>query len=228
SKSIKKSLELVKLPEDLDTKGMIHFVGFVKDIDNIRENIPSNATVYSNLFQGTNVMCLFVRKSTPKIQKLLEENNFSPIDAPVVNTIPDTNVCDGPIVIDAGSGYQTYLWNTGEDTQTITADTAGIYTCIVSNAGGCESTIEINVTDCASTENALTLDWNVYPNPTTGMINIQSSENQITYVVFDLVGNKIAEGQSKEINMIDYPSGTFLIELQNSEGLLKTFRIVKK
>lgn len=150
------------------------------------------------------------------------------IDAPVVNTIPDTNVCDGPIVIDAGSGYQTYLWNTGEDTQTITADTAGIYTCIVSNAGGCESTIEINVTDCASTENALTLDWNVYPNPTSGMINIQSSENQITYVVFDLVGNKIAEGQSKEINMIDYPSGTYLIELQNTEGLLKTFRIVKK
>ena len=36
-------------------------------------------------------------------------------------------------MLDAGSGHTNYLWNTGETTQTIFADTAGTYSVTVGN-----------------------------------------------------------------------------------------------
>ena len=39
----------------------------------------------------------------------------------------DVFVCEGSYVLDAGSGYDTYLWSTGETTQTITVTQTGEY-----------------------------------------------------------------------------------------------------
>jgi hypothetical protein len=39
----------------------------------------------------------------------------------------DIFVCEGSYVLDAGSGYDTYLWSTGETTQTITVSQTGEY-----------------------------------------------------------------------------------------------------
>lgn len=62
-------------------------------------------------------------------------------------------------VLNAGSSFQSYVWSTGEQSQTITIETAGIYEVIVSNGPGCtdtgiftvldtpEITIEVNVRD---------------------------------------------------------------------------------
>lgn len=70
-----------------------------------------------------------------------------------VNTVPNVNlgtdqtVCAGtPVILDAGNVGSTYLWNTGETTQTISVDTAGTYTVMVTNSAGCFSmdTVVIN------------------------------------------------------------------------------------
>ena len=47
---------------------------------------------------------------------------------PTVNLGNDVSICQGDsTLLDAGSGHTNYLWNTGETTQTIYADTAGTY-----------------------------------------------------------------------------------------------------
>ncbi|ANF52332.1 hypothetical protein A0O34_18220 [Chryseobacterium glaciei] len=54
--------------------------------------------------------------------------------------------CNGKTVtLDAGSGFASYLWNTGATTQTITVSTPGIYSVKVTNNFGCEDidTIEV-------------------------------------------------------------------------------------
>lgn len=67
--------------------------------------------------------------------------------APVVSLGTDLTICDGtPTTIDAGNPGSTYLWSTGDTTQTISVKTAGTYSVIVTNTSGCSSydTIVVN------------------------------------------------------------------------------------
>ncbi|MDP5101746.1 MAG: T9SS type B sorting domain-containing protein [Nonlabens sp.] len=62
-------------------------------------------------------------------------------------TSADFEICpDDMQVLDVGFSGGTYLWNTGETTQTITVSTSGTFTCVVTNAAGCDATATFNVT----------------------------------------------------------------------------------
>ena len=50
-------------------------------------------------------------------------------------------------VLNAGSSFQTYEWSTGEQTQTITVDAAGVYEVTVSLGPGCSDTGIFTVTE---------------------------------------------------------------------------------
>ncbi|REC50116.1 DUF7948 domain-containing protein [Chryseobacterium pennipullorum] len=56
--------------------------------------------------------------------------------------LPDRlDFCEGKsIVLDAGPGFESYLWSTGATAQTITVSAPGTYTVKVTNSFGCEST----------------------------------------------------------------------------------------
>lgn len=58
----------------------------------------------------------------------------------------DTAQCDGSFVLDAGHTGSTYLWNTGATTQTLTVDTTGSYSVMVTGNDGCKATDTANVT----------------------------------------------------------------------------------
>ncbi|MBT8265905.1 MAG: T9SS type B sorting domain-containing protein [Bacteroidia bacterium] len=51
----------------------------------------------------------------------------------------------GSNILDAGAGFNSYLWSTGEITQTIIVEDPGSYWVEVSNAANCISTISVNV-----------------------------------------------------------------------------------
>ncbi|MBI5220196.1 MAG: gliding motility-associated C-terminal domain-containing protein [Bacteroidia bacterium] len=66
----------------------------------------------------------------------------------LINLGQDTAICPGnSISLDAGSGFITYQWSTGETTPSITADTSGIFSVTVTNDVGCIGidTIIINI-----------------------------------------------------------------------------------
>jgi len=68
---------------------------------------------------------------------------------PVLTVVKNRRICETKsITLDAGPGFDNYLWSTGETTQTIVITTPGIYTIKVSNSYGtksCETTDTINV-----------------------------------------------------------------------------------
>jgi len=64
---------------------------------------------------------------------------------PIVDLGTDTVFCEGgSIVLDAGAGY-SYLWMSGETTQTITVTTTGIYIVTVTDGNSCDNSDTISV-----------------------------------------------------------------------------------
>lgn len=58
----------------------------------------------------------------------------------------DTTICQGTtVVLNAGAGYTSYLWQDGSITQTLTVNTPGQYKVTVTNSGGCAATDSIMV-----------------------------------------------------------------------------------
>lgn len=64
---------------------------------------------------------------------------------PVVNLGADSTSC-GPILVDAGSGFASYLWCDGSTTQTVSLTTTGSCAVMVTDINGCVGSDTISVT----------------------------------------------------------------------------------
>ncbi|MBI5219922.1 MAG: PKD domain-containing protein [Bacteroidia bacterium] len=71
---------------------------------------------------------------------------ISEIYLPVVYLGADTAICEGTsIILNAGSGYDVYLWQNGDTATTFIADSAGAYHVLVSNScASAGDTINVN------------------------------------------------------------------------------------
>lgn len=73
------------------------------------------------------------------------------------------------------------------------------------------------------------VDYQLYPNPTTDVVHVQSAEAVDLIEVYDSKGSKVMEvkGESK-IELHFLSSGTYLLHLTFANGIKTTERIVKK
>ena len=71
--------------------------------------------------------------------------NSSP--SPFVNLGPNRFICPGTpsIILNAGAGFSSYAWSTGDSTQTLTVSDAGVYIIAVTNFAGCVGTDQLTV-----------------------------------------------------------------------------------
>ena len=77
-------------------------------------------------------------------------------DLPIVTITGATEICSGQegTILDAGSNYISYLWSSGEDSQTIEVFSEGEYSVMVSDEFGClgEASIAVNELEPPSVE----------------------------------------------------------------------------
>lgn len=93
--------------------------------------------------------------------------------APVPTIISDYCSVPGHIQL-VGGGGETYLWNTGETTQAIAIDIAGIYSVTVTNAFGCWAAEFVDASNEMVIDGSFTDFDPAYPSFYTGYIQQQS------------------------------------------------------
>jgi len=65
---------------------------------------------------------------------------------PLVDAGSSQNICDGQsVTLDAGPGFNSYNWSTGETTPSISVNQSGTYTLSVTNTDGCQGIDVINI-----------------------------------------------------------------------------------
>lgn len=104
---------------------------------------------------STNQTLLVTSNGTYSVTVTELINNCSATDSisvsfgtvPTVTLPADTAICAGSsLTIDAGSGYASYSWNNGDQTQTTTVNSAGTYSVTITNNDGCAASDSIVVT----------------------------------------------------------------------------------
>ena len=95
------------------------------------------------------------------------------IPLPVVNLGNDTLLqSGGTIVLDAGSGYSSYLWSDGSTNQSIVASAGSTYWVIVTDVYGCQGSDTIDIAIQVSVNYAGNgTEMYVYPNPAHSKVN---------------------------------------------------------
>jgi len=122
-------------------------------------------------------------------------------------------------------------------------DTNGVWTSVQASIDEANNTLSYDFTELvgftsvtASDESAtltvkpVLLDGyvRVYPNPTIDFLHIVSNTAQKA-TLFNTAGQKILEtNNATALDVIDLPSGVYLLNLQNTQNQISTFKIIKK
>jgi len=140
------------------------------------------------------------------------------------------------IVLTANGG-ETYLWNTGENTQSITVNpfVTTIYAVTVSNSHSID-TDEVTVfvdEGCSGTGNRLSIikEMKLYPNPTEGLLNIELSgfSDELNISLISLNGSIVYSESvtnyspdkilKRQIDLSRFGIGVYFVRVTNNEEI---------
>lgn len=179
--------------------------GYIFTYTDTSGNVIPNPSNYTLNF-GLNA--IFVKVSTPDGCFKIVRLNLTLNPKPKLDLPEKIDFCKGKsIVLDAGSGYTTYAWNTGETTQTITVSTPGNYSVTVTNNFGCQNT-----------DNTL-VSYSILPE----IVSVNISNNSAT-VILSATGNfeySLDNSNWQDSNIFtNLNIGEYIIYVRTKEGCI--------
>lgn len=141
-----------------------------------------------------------------------------------------------PIVLDAGSGFASYLWSTGATTQNITVGQTGTYWVQVTNQDGCVGTDTIHITvQPVGVSLPQGYALSVSPVPANDRVQVRMdlpTAQCLNVSLTDLAGRILwtsatdcSNQVDMEVNLGRFANGTYLLEIQG-EGIRVSRRVV--
>ncbi|WP_070137959.1 glycine-rich protein [Crocinitomix algicola] len=168
-----------------------------------------------------------------------DEVTFSVHDLPVIDSYTTADEMaggDGEIDITVSGGAPGYLYDwdndgTGDfdDSEDLTGLDGGLYTVVVQDENGCEVSSEIEVNSQLSINDIPTAQVLVFPNPTTSAVQIQFN-GRFDYQVLTVDGKVLLMGNgfnNIDVNLEDFSSGTYLLEIMSNNQLFHS-KIIKE
>jgi hypothetical protein len=166
---------------------------------------------------------------------------------PIIALGADTSICGvNTMILDAGNPGSTYMWSTGETTQTIEISTdevygAMVYSVEVTNETSCVNSGEVTITwvDCTSIDEfSNNVSLNVYPNPNSGEFSLQLNAledeivavrivNELGAVVYSKEDISVREAITLHINLQEKAAGIYSIVVSSDKGMINKKIVVK-
>ena len=124
-----------------------------------------------------------------------------------------------------------YTWNDVDYCQT------GDYTQTLQTVHGCDSVVTLHLTITVGIDNHDGFDFNVFPNPTNGVINVQCTMNnvqlgEVEIRVVDMYGKllqtKPFEGGTTHVDLTGYASGVYFVKLVADGKTVAVRKVVKQ
>jgi len=150
----------------------------------------------------------------------------------------DTTICHyGSLDLTVPGSYTSYLWSTGQNTQTATlfGNVLGEGTHEISvlvDYLGCSAqsnSITVTVETCAGIEELGNLNIEMYPNPTDGMLtlDVQGDAEKLTVKVLDMSGKTlftqgfgaVVGGMRATVDLNHVAAGVYMVRFSNGEAM---------
>jgi uncharacterized protein (DUF2141 family) len=201
--------------------------------------MPGGATTatVSNLSPGTYTVEVSDYIGCPDYATVTISFDFA---SPVVDLGADTTICIGTtLTLDAGPGYQ-YLWSDNSTNQTLTVSSDGTYSVLITDGNGCEGFDAIAITTITcnpfSSTSTSVRNGTIYPNPSTGLIDI-SFGNEIAGVVeisiVDAYGKthfvsqeNVKAHDTRDFNLKELSAGIYFVKISFGNET-QTIRMIK-
>src|SRR5690606_13956336 len=134
-------------------------------------------------------------------------------------------------ILDAGSGYASYLWNTLEATQIIQVDAPGTYTVTVTDSNGCTAVSEpLKINKISVEEAGKELSFTIFPNPSNGIFNVRFENfmsNEMTIKLIDATGrilqmqqlNNMPTSFTHTMDISSVADGNYFIRVETKFGV---------
>ena len=130
--------------------------------------------------------------------------------------------CNGSATVSVTRGTQpyTYLWSTGQTTQTDTRLCVNNYSVTFTDSANCTVVASFIVSgpeDIADLQN--TFNFEIYPNPNNGVFTLKIDVlfTQAALIIFDVTGKQILQQNitknETQLNLLAYPQGMYFYQL---------------
>jgi hypothetical protein len=170
-------------------------------------------------------------------------NIVSTVQITVDNVQDEAVQLGGAIDVSVSGGQAPYyfLWNTGLTSASISGLVAGTYTVTVTDINGCSSvqTVVVDYAIPSLVENIEVVEsLNIFPNPTSDIVNFQLSLNEETEVKLDIyaVDGKLVQSftsnnakvQQYNADLSDYPAGLYMARIIIGSEVVTAKIVLKK
>ena len=124
-----------------------------------------------------------------------------------------------------------YTWSNGSTAESITLTNVQANTEVSLNgknvSTGCESTSHVTIMANLAIDGVNDEMLQIYPNPTTAQININSTESLKNVSIFNLMGQQVINaGTANVIDLGNLNNGSYVVRIEMNNGTVATRTVV--